>query len=688
MGKKLFIRLRASNEGPDFEPDATVTCPISADASFISSNVSTGGGVSVANGAVTADVGPLAVGATATVTVVLSPLAAAAGTFTASFSIQGQSQDPDSSNNTIAPSVNVTPAADLAVAISDGFVPAAVQADWTYTLTVSNLGLSTATGVSLVSPLPPNVTFISGTSSQGLQPVVQNGVLSDALGAIGAGQFATISVIVMPVVVGSIPLSVSVTGAQFDPNLANNQVTTSYSVVPSVNLSVLFAVITPTVVAGEAMDFQATVANTGPNPATNVILGVPMGPNLVFDTGAASVRTLEWNAGTALFQLGTLNPGSQATIDLVATPQSPGPIAQIASATSSERQLIPANAIATASAMVLESPGILQFSTASYAVPDTAGTATLTVTRTGGSRGSVTVDYQTVPVNATPGVDFDPTSGTLTFDPGQTSAVIQVPVLDDPWNNQNELVNVVLSSPGGGAAMGAVASAQLNIVDVDPKLTPPHVVQLSWTGSAQWITSVVLAFDSPLNVADATNAANYLMTAQSAGDPAVSFNTINYSFAGRTVTLIPSAPLPSGLFYRLQVMGTGVTAIRDLAGNLLAGTANGPAGTNYVASFGQGSKLSYVDNTGNQVSLRLAGPGYMQDILDSTGQGAVLTIIGEVPHRTILSGSLRRTRGSSGRTNLGTINGLGNFGDVRISLRSPTFLVNQYPFQQKGRGTL
>ena len=67
---------------------------------------------------------------------------------------------------------------------------------------------------------------------------------------------------------------------------------------------------------------------------------------------------------------------------------------------------------------------------------------------------------------------------------------------------------------------------------------------------------------------------------------------------------------------------------------------------------------------------------------------AVLTIIGEVPHRTSLSGSLRRTRGSSGRTNLGTINGLGNFGDVRISLRSPTFLVNQYPFQQKGRGTL
>ena len=137
-------------------------------------------------------------GATANVTVVLTPLAAAAGTFSASFSIQGQSQDPNSSNNTVQPSVNVTPAADLAVAISGGSVPPAVDVDWTYTLTVSNLGLSDATGVSAVSALPPNVTFISATSSQGPAPVVQNGVLSDALGAIAAGQSATISVVVMP----------------------------------------------------------------------------------------------------------------------------------------------------------------------------------------------------------------------------------------------------------------------------------------------------------------------------------------------------------------------------------------------------------------------------------------------------------------------------------------------------------
>ncbi len=688
VGQNVTYTLSVSNLGPDLEPDATVTSPIPADAAFVSASETTGGTASVANGILTADVGPLAVGATAGVTVVLTPLAAAAGTFTASFSIQGQSQDPDSSNNMVQPSVSVTPAADLAVAIAGGSLPPAVDADWTYTLTVTDLGLSDATAVTAVSPLPPNVTFLSATSSQGPAPVVQNGVLTDALGDIAVGQAATISVVVSPVSVGSIPLSASVTGAQFDPNLRNNQVTTSVSVVPSVNLSLLLATTTPTVVTGEALTFGLMVSNTGPFPATNVVLSVPMGPALVFDTSTASVGTTEWNAGTALFQLGTMNPGAQATVNVVVTPMVPGMITQVANVTSTERQLVPADATATATATVLESPGILQFSAPSYAVAETAGSANLTVTRTEGSRGPVTVNYQTVPINATPGLDFDSTSGTLTFAAGQTSAIIQVPVLADPWDAQNELLNVVLSSPGGGASIGAVSSAQLTIIDVDPKLTPPHVSQLTWTGSAKWITSVVLTFDSPLNTADATNPQNYVMTAESAGNPKVTFNTISYSLANRTVTLVPAAPLASGVFYQLLVVGTGATGIHDLAGNPLAGTANGAAGTNYVSSFGQGTKLQYVDNTGNQVTLKLTGPGYLEDVLDSSGQGVVLTVIGEAPHRTTLSGSLRKVRRSSGRTNLGTIQGLGNFGDVRVSLKSPTFLLNQYPFQKKGRGAL
>ena len=177
------------------------------------------------------------------------------------------------------------------------------------------------------------------------------------------------------------------------------------------------------------------------------------------------------------------------------------------------------------------------------------------------------------------------------------------------------------------------------------------------------------------------------LTPSVAGGPSVPISTVSYNSSTDTVTLVPSAPLASGVFYQVQVMGTGATAIRDLAGNLLDGAANGLPGSNYVASFGQGTKLQYVDNSGNKVSLKLTGPGYMEEVLYQ-GQGQMLTIMGEVPHRTTLSGTLKKTKRSSGSTNLGMILGLGSFGDVRVSLKSPPFLVKQYPFQQKGRGRL
>jgi hypothetical protein len=39
-------------------------------------------------------------------------------------------------------------------------------------------------------------------------------------------------------------------------------------------------------------------------------------------------------------------------------------------------------------------------------------------------------------------------------------------------------------------------------------------------------------------------------------------------------------------------------------------------------------------------------------------------------------------------TYLGTIQGLGNFGDVKVLLTSPPFLVKTYPFQRHGKGVL
>jgi len=696
VGQNLTYTLNVSNNGPDNEPDAVLTCPLPPDVALVSAGSSQGQAPSLADGLMTADLGALAAGQTARATLVVIPQAAAAGTLTTSFSVAGENLDPMPSNNSARASVEVTPAADLAVTISPGAAAPCNQEDWTFTVTVSDLGLSNATGVTAAAPLPPNVQLISATSSQGPAPTVQAGMVSAALGAIAAGSSATVTLVVMPEAVGSMPLAASATANEFDPNLANNQTSVSVSVSPSANLAVSLVPQDQTVLTGQSFTFTVTVDNTGPNPATNVVLSLPLSTDVVFDSSTSSQGTTGLNAGQVVAQLGSLNPGSNATVVVVVTAAAQGTITQSATATAAENQLDSADETATAMATVLESAGILQFGSADVAVPETAGIARFLVVRTDGSQGAVTVNYQTIAVNATPGLDFTPTSGTLSFASGQTTGTILVPVLADPWDDHDECVDVVLGSPRGGANLGPLTTALLTIIDVDPDVTPLQVSQLSWTGTSRSITSVSMSFTAPLDPSFALNPADYQLVALGAGNRAVPFTPSTYNALTHTVTLVPAAPLSSGQYYEIQVVGSGPAAIRDVAGNLLAGAANGLAGSNYVASFAQGTRLKYVDNAGNQVTLKLSGAGYMEQIRDSSGEGVLLDLIGAVPHGSTLSGTVRSTSShasaksvqTSGKTDLGTIQGLGSFGAVKVLLTSPPFYVNQYPFQKHGRGVL
>ena len=74
-----------------------------------------------------------------------------------------------------------------------------------------------------------------------------------------------------------------------------------------------------------------------------------------------------------------------------------------------------------------ESPGVLDFASPSIVVDESAGFALVTVVDRSGAGGTVTVHYQTAGGNATPGLDYMPTSGTLTFGPGVTTQSFRFP---------------------------------------------------------------------------------------------------------------------------------------------------------------------------------------------------------------------------------------------------------------------
>ncbi len=74
---------------------------------------------------------------------------------------------------------------------------------------------------------------------------------------------------------------------------------------------------------------------------------------------------------------------------------------------------------------------------------------TYTLTLSGPTEKLVTVEYATNPKGATPGVDFESTTGRLIFNPGETSKTISVNVLGDSTPELSEMIRLALSKPQG-----------------------------------------------------------------------------------------------------------------------------------------------------------------------------------------------------------------------------------------------
>lgn len=113
-------------------------------------------------------------------------------------------------------------------------------------------------------------------------------------------------------------------------------------------------------------------------------------------------------------------------------------------------------------------PGSLQFTVTSANFGESDGNAVVSVERTSGVNGAVTVSYQTQDGSATSGSDYAGTSGTLNFaalDAGPKT--ISVPISEDTAVEGSEVFSIVLSNPTGGATLGTASSIAITITDND-----------------------------------------------------------------------------------------------------------------------------------------------------------------------------------------------------------------------------
>lgn len=111
-------------------------------------------------------------------------------------------------------------------------------------------------------------------------------------------------------------------------------------------------------------------------------------------------------------------------------------------------------------------PGRLQFAAPSFTVNEYETNAVITVIRTNGSSGVVTVVYEMFNGTALDGVDYHAITDTLTFADGETVKTFNVPIVPDLLAETNETVSLNLRNAApAGASLGSPSSAVLTIIN-------------------------------------------------------------------------------------------------------------------------------------------------------------------------------------------------------------------------------
>ncbi|MBE9046646.1 PQQ-dependent sugar dehydrogenase [Pleurocapsales cyanobacterium LEGE 10410] len=157
---------------------------------------------------------------------------------------------------------------------------------------------------------------------------------------------------------------------------------------------------------------------------------------------------------------------------------------------------VPRTASVTITDNDIASSSSLAFGQAKFSVNENNDEAKVTVVRTGNSDSSISVDYALSYDTARAGADYTATSGTLTFDPGETTKTIAVPILDDTLPEREETLSLSLSKPIG-TILGGQKTAVLTIKDDDEipydfseetvvsGLKPFEPIAFDWTKDSQ-----------------------------------------------------------------------------------------------------------------------------------------------------------------------------------------------------------
>jgi hypothetical protein len=272
-------------------------------------------------------------------------------------------------------------------------------------------------------------------------------------------------------------------------------------------------------------------------------------------------------------------------------------------------------------------PGTLQLSSSTYSVGESAGSINVTVTRTGGSDGAVSINYATGNGTATSGSDYTATSGTLNFADGETQKTFTINVNDDAAVEGDETFNVTLSSPGGGATLGSPATATITINDND---TCSYSINPTSHASPSGGDSGSVSVTAPQGCSWTTTNVPFWITINS-GASGNGNGTVGYTVAANPNSATRASDLTiAGQTF--TVTQSGVSCTFTLSPNGQSFSANGGTGSVGVTAAAPDCAWTATSNDPAWITVTSGASG--------TGSGSVGFSVGANPNNASRTGTL------------------------------------------------
>jgi uncharacterized repeat protein (TIGR01451 family) len=318
VGQTLTYTLTVVNGGPNDAPSVRATDSLPSIVAYQSASASQGSCTQV-SGTVTCNLGSLANGATATVTIKVKPKTA--GTISNAASVAGTASiDRNSANDTASASTTVKAVADLSITNADSPDPVPAGKPLTYAIKAHNNGPSNATGVTVTDPLPASVSLVSVTTKRGTCFQSTPGTVVCSIGNINKGETIDVQIKVTPQIAGTISNTATISGDQLDPSASNDSATATTNVTPSADVAVTKTVSPSTPFVGDTMIYTLSIKNNGPSPATVVTATDPLPTgHVAYQSLTTTQGSCSQSAGTVTCALGNLASGATATVTINVT---------------------------------------------------------------------------------------------------------------------------------------------------------------------------------------------------------------------------------------------------------------------------------------------------------------------------------------------------------------------------------